>query len=54
MVRELEGGIGTCAFDSGMGAINASTFSFLKSKDHLIAGDTIYGSNVSLFEYWAE
>ena len=32
MSRELEGGIGTCAFDSGMGVINASTFSFLKSE----------------------
>ena len=54
IVRELEGGNGTCAFGSGMGAINASTFSFLKSEDHLIAGDTLYGSNASLFEYWAE
>ena len=54
MVRELEGGIGTCAFGSGMGAINSSTFAFLKSGDHLIAGDTLYGCTVSLFEYWAE
>ena len=54
MVRELEGGIGTCAFGSGMGAINSSTFAFLKSGDHLIAGDTLYGCTVTLFEYWAE
>ena len=53
MVRDLEGAAGTCAFGSGMGAINSSTFSFLKSGDHLIAGDTLYGCTVSLFEFWA-
>ena len=53
MIRDLEGGAGTCAFGSGMGAINSSTFSFLKAGDHLIAGDTLYGCTVSLFEYWA-
>ena len=53
MVRDLEGAVGTCAFGSGMGAINSSTFAFLKSGDHLIAGDTLYGCTVSLFENWA-
>ena len=53
MVRELEGAAGSLAFGSGMGAINSSTFAFLKAGDHLIAGDTLYGCTVSLFEYWA-
>ena len=53
MVRELEGAAGTCAFGAGMGAISSSTLPFLKSGDHLIAGDTLYGCTVSLFEYWA-
>ena len=53
IVRDLEGAAGTCAFGSGMGAINSSTFPFLKSGDHLIAGDTLYGCTVSLFELWA-
>ena len=53
MVRELKGEKGKCAFGSGKGAINASTLVFLKSGDHLIAGDTLYGCTVSLFEYWA-
>ena len=53
MVRDLEGAAGSLAFGSGMGAINSSTFAFLKSGDHLIAGDTLYGCTVSLFEYWA-
>ena len=42
IVRDLEGAVGTCAFGSGMGAISSSTFPFLKSGDHLIAGDTLY------------
>ena len=50
IVRDLEGAVGTCAFGSGMGAISSSTFPFLKSGDHLIAGDTLYGCTVSLFE----
>ena len=54
IVRDLEGAAGTCAFGSGMGAINSSTFPYLKSGDHLIAGDTLYGCTVSLFEHWAQ
>ena len=54
IVRDLEGAVGTCAFGSGMGAISSSTFPFLKSGDHLIAGDTLYGCTVSLFETWAK
>ena len=53
MVRDLEGAAGSLAFGSGMGAISSSTFAFLKSGDHLIAGDTLYGCTVSLFEHWA-
>ena len=53
IVRDLEGAVGTCAFGSGMGAISSSTFPFLKSGDHLIAGDTLYGCTVSLFDTWA-
>jgi cystathionine gamma-synthase len=53
MVSELEHAVGTCAFGAGMGAINSSTLPFLKAGDHLIAGDTLYGCTVSLFEHWA-
>jgi len=53
MVSELEHAAGTCAFGAGMGAINSSTLAFLKQGDHLIAGDTLYGCTVSLFEHWA-
>ena len=53
IVKDLEGGVGTCAFGSGMGAISSSIFPFLKCGDHLIAGDTLYGCTVSLLELWA-
>ena len=53
MVRDLEGAAGSLAFGAGMGAINTSTFAFLKSGDHLIAGDTLYGCTVELFEFFA-
>lgn len=52
MVRDLEGAAGTCAFGSGMGAINSSTFSFLKSGDHLIAGDTLYRCQFLYLNFW--
>lgn len=52
MVRDLEGAVGTCAFGSGMG-VSSSAFPFLKSGDHLIAGDTLYGCAISLFDTWA-
>ncbi len=53
MVKDLEGATKTLAFGSGMGAISSSTLAFLKSGDHLIAGDTLYGCTISIFEYWA-
>lgn len=53
MVRSIEGAAGSAAFGSGMGAISSSTLAFLQSGDHLIAGDTLYGCTVSLFNHWA-
>ncbi len=53
MVRDLEGATKTCAFGAGMGAISSSTLALLKSGDHLITGDTLYGCTISVFEYWA-
>ncbi|ELP91849.1 methionine gamma-lyase, putative [Entamoeba invadens IP1] len=52
MMAELEGAAGSAAFSCGMGAVNSSTLAFLQKGDHLIAGDTLYGCTVSLFEHW--
>ncbi|BFU26372.1 methionine gamma-lyase, putative [Entamoeba histolytica HM-1:IMSS-B] len=49
LVNSLEGGVGTAAFGSGMGAIHSATMGLLKAGDHLISGDTLYGCTVELF-----
>ncbi|MCA9394042.1 MAG: PLP-dependent transferase [Candidatus Omnitrophica bacterium] len=48
-LADLEGGAGASATCTGMGAITATTF-FLKSGDHLVAGDDIYGGTYRLFK----
>ena len=48
-LADLEGGVGASATCTGMGAITATTF-FLKSGDHLVAGDDIYGGTYRLFK----
>ena len=52
MCATADQGVGAVAFGAGMGAISASTLSFLNSGDHIICGDTLYGCTVSLFEHW--
>lgn len=42
-VAALEGGAGAVACSSGMGAIASVMWTFLKSGDHVIVGDCIYG-----------
>jgi cystathionine beta-lyase/cystathionine gamma-synthase len=45
----LEGGIGACAFASGMAAINALTAQF-KTGDHVVVTDNVYGGTYRLFD----
>ena len=45
----LEGGNHACAFSSGMAAITALT-RLLRSGDHIIAGDDLYGGTVRLLD----
>ncbi len=45
----LEGGVGASATSTGMSAITAVLF-LLKSGDHVIAGDDIYGGTYRLFD----
>ncbi|KAL7717311.1 cystathionine gamma-synthase [Entamoeba marina] len=53
MVKEVEHAAASAAFGSGMGAIHTATFAHVKSGDHVICSDTIYGCAVSLFTHWA-
>lgn len=48
-LADLEGGVGASATSTGMSAISAALF-FLKSGDHVIAGDDIYGGTYRLFD----
>jgi methionine-gamma-lyase len=47
----LEGAEAACAFSSGMGAISASTTTFLKSGDRLVADKALYGCTFALFSH---
>ncbi|OEF99184.1 methionine gamma-lyase [Vulcanibacillus modesticaldus] len=48
-IAVLEGAEAAVAFGSGMGAVSAVIFSLLKSGDHIIATDAIYGGTYSFF-----
>ncbi len=48
-IAALEGGIGACAFSSGMGAINAACLSLLGSGDHIVSTSGLYGGTYTLF-----
>ncbi|MDF2957144.1 MAG: Cystathionine beta-lyase/cystathionine gamma-synthase [Candidatus Alkanophagales archaeon MCA70_species_1] len=50
-IAALEGGEAGIAFASGMAAISALTLSVVKSGDHIISTDIIYGSTHELFEF---
>ncbi|GHA67441.1 hypothetical protein GCM10009007_05090 [Formosimonas limnophila] len=45
----LEGGIGTVTFATGMAAIATVVLSLLKSGDHLVASQYLFGNTTSLF-----
>ncbi len=47
----LEEAEAACAFSSGMGAISASTTTFLKSGDRLVADKALYGCTFALFSH---
>jgi cystathionine gamma-synthase len=48
VVASLEGGEASVAFASGMAAIFGTLMSSLKSGDHVLSGDTLYGPSVNL------
>lgn len=48
-LTQMEQGIGSVSFSSGMAALTASFFSLLKAGDHLISSKYIFGNTNSLF-----
>ncbi|MBY0553949.1 PLP-dependent transferase [bacterium] len=51
-LAKMENGETAISFSSGMGAISASLLAFLKSGDHLISHQTLYGCSYSLITSW--
>lgn len=50
-LANLEGAEAALAVASGMGAISSTFWTLLKSGDHIIAGDSIYGCTHAYFEH---
>jgi O-acetylhomoserine (thiol)-lyase len=48
MVNDMEGGVGCLVFASGMAAITTTFFTLLKSGDHIIASQFLFGNTPSL------
>jgi len=48
-VAALEGGEAALALATGMAAVSALTFTFLKTGDHVIASEVCYAGSVELF-----
>ncbi|GAB2904044.1 cystathionine gamma-synthase family protein [Microvirgula curvata] len=47
-INELEGGVGTVCFATGMGALTAVFFSLLKAGDHIVSSRHVFGNTSSL------
>src|SRR5699024_4390539 len=45
---QMEGGVGTCSFATGMAALTAVFYTLLKAGDHLISSQFIFGNTNSL------
>jgi O-acetylhomoserine (thiol)-lyase len=48
MVNDMEGGVGCLVFASGMAAITTTFFTLLKSGDHIIASQFLFGNTPSV------
>ncbi|AQT69595.1 Methionine gamma-lyase [Anaerohalosphaera lusitana] len=48
-VAAMEGGVGACAFGSGMAAITAAVLNICRSGQHVVSASTLYGGTYTLF-----
>ena len=49
-ITQMEDGLATVAFSTGMAAIGTTLFALLRSGDHVIASKYLFGNTASLFE----
>jgi O-acetylhomoserine (thiol)-lyase len=52
-ITQMENGLATIAFSTGMAAIGTTLFALLRSGDHVIASKYLFGNTASLFESFA-
>lgn len=50
VVTELEGGVGSISFATGMAALSALFLTLLKTGDHLVTSSRVFGNTNSLFQ----
>lgn len=50
-IAALEGGIGACAFASGMAAITASILNIAPAGSHVVSSNSLYGGTCTLFTH---
>ncbi len=48
-VAAMEGGVGGCAFSSGMAAITAATLNICSAGQHIVSANSLYGGTYTLF-----
>lgn len=48
-VAALEGGVGACAFSSGMAAITNAVLNIASAGDHIVSSSSLYGGTYTLF-----
>jgi O-acetylhomoserine (thiol)-lyase len=53
-VTQMENGIGTIAFSTGMAAISACMLALIKSADHVIASSYLFGNTRSIFQSYMD
>jgi O-acetylhomoserine (thiol)-lyase len=49
LITDLEGGVGSICFSTGMAALSALFFSLLKQGDHVVSSHRVFGNTSSLF-----
>jgi O-acetylhomoserine (thiol)-lyase len=53
-VTQMEKGLGTIAFATGMGAISSTILALIKSGDHIVASSFLFGNTRSIFQTYID
>lgn len=53
-VTQMENGLGTIAFATGMGAISATILALIKHGDHIVASSFLFGNTRSVFQSYMD